>query len=157
MKNHFWLLFKKKKKSWKKTLGLISEKPWSQTLQRENRVLVHLLRLVAVSSRQQTTEKGHICQGSLDSLSNFQSSATLTHFKSHFDWISQRATWEYTHLHFKFPVDAEQQMNINSAISHYQPCVIMMNAILHWMSLWGRGKNKTHAILHISKHWKSGN
>lgn len=147
----------RKKELEKKNFGLINEKPWSQTLQSENGVLVHLLSLVAESSRQQTTEKGHICQGSLDSLSNFQSSATHTHFKSHFDWISQRATWEYSHLHFTFPVDAKQQMNINSAISHYQPSVIMMNAILHWMSLWGWGKNKTHAILHISKHWKSGN
>lgn len=103
---------------------------------------MHLLRLVAASSRQQTTEKGHSCQGSLDSLSNFQSSATHTHFKSHFDWISQRATWEYTHLHFTVPLDAEQQMNINSAISHYQAGIIMMNAILYWMSLQGRGKAK---------------
>lgn len=39
-------------------------------------------------------------------------------------------------------MDAEQQMNINSTISHYQGGIIMMNAILHRVRLQGREKKQ---------------
>lgn len=45
-------------------------------------------------------------------------------------WIIMRASWEYSNLHFRVPVDA-QQLNINLAFSHYQRDIIMMNGTPH--------------------------